>query len=399
MLDVGLVLQLRGPAVIRFASNTDLARRVRTLPPGYLDELQEIIVRRDDRGIWYDASHPAYARMRAKYRRNTRKLPPVIDRIVAVCQVCPRRETCRWTNSPQCQRERILRERKREVLAACCPVGTWGGQVDFVWGYYARPARGDELLYSVRSVMTNFIGTPRIWVVCDPADRPAWASEQIRFIDYRWAQGRRRTRVPFDYTDKLIAACRHGQIADSFCAMYDDTYFVNPVILPDITVPRAAKCWTKKALARWHPRRKHDCRRKRSMQLFADHLGHAWDFSTHMPYWYNKKQFIDITRRYRLQHKDFLRETAYFNAVLPKGEKPALIQPKHGPRVQYRTCKQPPHDMLARETGDILFLNHCNKSYTPDMQQLLGEHFPVLCAGEWLRGPSPPRSGRFQHAP
>ena len=368
--------------MIRFASHNDVARRVRTRPPGYLEELGEIIVRRNGSGIWYDTAHPAHARMRAKYRPDPRRLPPVIDRITAACQACPRRETCQWANSPQCQRERILRNRKPDVLTACCPAGTWGGQVDFVWGYYARPARGDELLYSVRSVMKHFIGRPRIWIVCDPADRPAWANDQVRFIDYRWVQGRRRTRVPFDYTDKIIAACRHGEIGGSFCAMYDDTYFLNPAILPDITIPRAAKRWTKKTLARWQPKRKHDRRRKQSMQLFANRTGHAWDFSTHMPYWYNKQRFIDVTRRYRLQHKDFLRETVYFNAVLPKREKPALLQPKGSPLIQYRTCKQPSYDLLARETANVLFLNHCNKSYTPDIQRLLGEHFPVLCAGE-----------------
>jgi len=361
--------------VIRFASNADLARRVRTRPPGYLDELEEIIVRRDEKGVWYDTGHPAYYRMRAKYRTKPRRLPPAIDRIATVCQACQQRDACQWVNSPRCRRERILRQRKPEVLAACCPAGTWGGQVDFVWGYYARPARGDELLYSVRSVMVNFIGIPRIWIVCDPADRPAWAKDRVRFIDYRWAQGRRRTRVPFDYTDKLIAACRHGQIADDFCAMYDDIYFVNPVILPDITVPRAAKRWTKQTLARWHPKRKHDHRRKRSMQLFADRQGHAWDFSTHLPYWYNKRQFIDITRRYRLQHKDFLRETVYFNALLPRGEKPVLLQRKNGPSVQYRTCKQPSYDVLACETANVLFLNHCDKSWTADIQQLLAGQF------------------------
>jgi len=373
---------------MRFASNADLARRVRTRPPGYMAELDEIIVRRNGRGIWYDASHPAYTRMRAKYRTGPRELPPAIDRIAAVCRACPQRETCQWANSLRCRRERILRERKPDVLAACCPAGTWAGPVDFVWGYYARPARGDELLYSVRSVQKNFIGISRIWIVCDPADRPAWADGQIRFIDYRWVQGRRRTRVPFDYTDKIIAACRHGEISESFCAMYDDTYFVNPVILPDITVPRAAKRWTKRALTRWHPKRKHDRRRRRSMQIFADRLGHAWDFSTHMPYWYNKQQFIDVTRRYRLQHKDFLRETVYFNAVLPKSEKPVLLQSKHGPRVQYRTCKQPPYNLLARETANVLFLNHCDKSWTPDMQRLLEERFGELTDRKFGRGSS-----------
>ena len=363
--------------MIRFASNADLARRVKTRPPGYLDELEEIIVQRDDKGIWYDTDNPAFARMRAKYHTGRRRLPPVTDRIAAACRTCPRHETCQWANWPRCRRDRILRERKPDVLAACCPAGTWGGQVDFVWGYYARPARGDELVYSVRSVLTNFIGLPRIWIVCDRADRPAWASDRVRFIDYRWAQGRRRTRVPFDYTDKLIAACRHGEVADDFCAMYDDIYFVNPVILPDITVPRAAKRWTKQALARWHPKRKHDRRRKCSMQLFADRQGHAWDFSTHLPYWYNKRQFIDITRRYRLQHKDFLRETVYFNALLPKDEKAALLQPKAGPPIQYRTCKQPPYDVLVRETRDVLFLNHCDKSWTVEMRRLLGERFPA----------------------
>ena len=369
--------------MIRFASNADLARRVKTRPPGYLDELEEIIVRRDEKGVWYDTDHPSYTRMRAKYRTGPRKLPPVIDRIATACRACSQRDTCQWANSPRCWRERILQERKLDVLAACCPAGTWGGQVDFIWGYYARPARGDELLYSVRSVMANFVGTPRIWIVCNPADRPAWANDQVRFIDYRWVQGRRRTRVPFDYTDKIVAACRHGEIADDFCAMYDDTYFLNPVILPDITVPRAAKRWTKNALARWRPKRKHDLRRKRSMQLFADRTGHAWDFSTHMPYWYNKRRFIDTTRRYRLQHKDFLRETVYFNALLRKDEKPALLQSKNSPPIQYRTCKQPPHNVLAPQTAKVLFLNHCDKSWTAEMQRLLAERFGEPRAATW----------------
>ena len=88
------------------------------------------------------------------------------------------------------------------------------------------------------------------------------------------------------------------------------------------------------------------------------------------------------SRRYRLQHKDFLRETVYFNAVLPKGETPRLLRPKGSPPIQYRTCKQPSYDVLARETANVLFLNHCDKSWTADMQRLLGEHFPTTCVGE-----------------
>ena len=120
------------------------------------------------------------------------------------------------------------------------------------------------------------------------------------------------------------------------------------------------------------------------MQLFADRTGGAWDFSTHLPYWYNKTRFIDVTRRYRLQHKDFLRETVYFNAVLPKGPKPALLQPKASPPIQYRTCKQPSYDVLARETANVLFLNHCDNSWTANMQRLLTERFGEPRAATWV---------------
>jgi len=306
-------------------------------------------------------------------------MPPVIDRIAAVCRECPQRRDCTWAQSPRCKRERILRERKPQVLASCCPAGKWGGPVDFVWGYYAPAAQGDELRYSVRSVMANFVGIPRIWIVCDPADRPMWASDKVRFIDYQWRRGNRRTRRPFDFTEKVLAACREpgiGVAGGNFCSMYDDIYFVNPVILPDFDEPRAMRKWTRAQLERWHPRRKWDRRRRKSLRVFADSIGVAWDFSTHMPYWFHKDQFLAVARKYCLRHKDFLRETIYFNHARPKGRNPALMRSPGAPRMQWRTCSKPGFAILDRETRGVLFANHCDKSWTPDMARLLASRFP-----------------------
>jgi len=312
-------------------------------------------------------------------------MPPSIQRIASVCQQCEQHARCAWANSPRCKRERILRERKPQVLASCCPAGTWGGPVDFVWGYYAPAAQGDELLYSVRSVMANFNGIPRIWIVCDPADRPTWASTQVRFIDYQWRRGNRRTRRPFDFTEKVLAACREPEVgvADGhFCSMYDDIYFVNPVILPDFAEPRAVRKWTRAQMERWHPRRKWDRRRRKSLRVFADATGTAWDFSTHMPYWFHKERFLEVARRYCLRHKDFLRETIYFNFTRPKDRDPAPREVKSGPRIQWRTCSKPSLDVLDRETRGVLLLNHCDKSWTPAMERLLASRFPEPCAAE-----------------
>jgi len=55
-------------AALRFASHRQLAQHAAARPPGYLLDLEPVIVRRDADGVWYDAALPAYAELCAKYR-------------------------------------------------------------------------------------------------------------------------------------------------------------------------------------------------------------------------------------------------------------------------------------------------------------------------------------------
>ncbi len=60
---------------LRFASHRQLAEQAAARPPGYLRELEPIIVRRDADGVWFDAARPAYAELCAKYRASQSPIP------------------------------------------------------------------------------------------------------------------------------------------------------------------------------------------------------------------------------------------------------------------------------------------------------------------------------------
>ena len=52
-----------------FATNDELEKRIKSRPPGYLEEIGPAILKRTSKGIWFHAEHPVIAAAAIKYRK------------------------------------------------------------------------------------------------------------------------------------------------------------------------------------------------------------------------------------------------------------------------------------------------------------------------------------------
>jgi len=247
--------------------------------------------------------------------------------------------------------------------------------MDFVWMYLAKEEKGRELQFSVRSVIKNYRGSAKIWIVCTKEDFPAWASRDVRHIPYVWRKDR-QSRRPWDLTEKIAAACRSHKVGECFVSMYDDLYFLRPFDLSDIDPPYLGKKWTRLEFSKWRPRGQWQRRVKKSVKAFMRTQNVAYDFSLHMPFVFNKQDFLACYKRWRLDARPYLRETTYFSEYppseirkLPKG-------------FYFRMTRRMGVRALREQVKGATIFNHTSHRYGKAVQTVLGEHFPEPCRVE-----------------
>jgi len=102
----------------------------------------------------------------------------------------------------------------------------------FVWFYWSAGASGDELRWSIGSVVSFYQGEAVPIVL---GDRPGWY-DGIH-IDCRRIEPILFRRY-YDTLNKLRLACEHYAVPDEFIWMMDDSYWVRPFDYSDAVRPR-----------------------------------------------------------------------------------------------------------------------------------------------------------------
>ena len=120
-------------------------------------------------------------------------------------------------------------------------------RISLVWPYITGPGNGSELRFSIRSAQRNFVGNVDIWVV---GERPDWY--EGNFLPIRQVKTPEHT-PRFDRAEKLLRILDEPAISEEFVWMMDDIYFVNPITLEQLSVPRSNGCVTKEWLSKWIP--------------------------------------------------------------------------------------------------------------------------------------------------
>lgn len=138
-----------------------------------------------------------------------------------------------------------------------------------------------ELLHCLRSIERFWQGDDPVYLLAK--SKPAWASKHLHFI-----------HTP-RYKEALEAACT---VADEFVWWNDDIYLLKPTSWEDL-LPVRAGAKGRDISGRWPKmlENKNGWQRKRGkvVQQLVEECGlkEVRDFSTHLPYPYNARQFVE----------------------------------------------------------------------------------------------------------
>lgn len=143
----------------------------------------------------------------------------------------------------------------------------------FVWTYWGDGAVGDEIRYSIRSVLKHHPGA-RVIVV---GDKPDWYTGE-HFDKPRIS---RRPHQAFkDCYSKIIHA---AELLTQFVWMMDDVYWIKPFPMRDAIAPKYVRHVSQQRYQDWAPSTKWARTRADAYQWLLDNDRPTYDFAAHLP--------------------------------------------------------------------------------------------------------------------
>lgn len=194
-------------------------------------------------------------------------------------------------------------------------------RIAFVWPFWQAPAKYDELRWSIRSVYQNFVepGAEILTVVV--GDQPtirrhenSWYAGPVLNVP-RTIKGGGSAGVE-DQCGKFMTALNDDDMPDTIVWMMDDVYLIKPVTLSDLRVPRRMGSFSAEKLANWNPRNWWQMAKKKTAQRLLDDGYNSYDFATHLPHVVNRRECLELLRKYDLPKSRLLWEMIYENVNL-----------------------------------------------------------------------------------
>lgn len=174
----------------------------------------------------------------------------------------------------------------------------------FVWTYWAAGAVGDELRYSIRSVLQQH---PRARVIV-VGDRPQWyIGEHIPCPRI----GKREFQSFRDCYHKLQTA---AQQLPQFIWMMDDIYWLRPFSIAEAAQPKFIREVTPERLRGWTPKNAWQKTRARAYEWLIEHGHPLRDFAAHLPQPIVAESFLAMEADLRLSQHYRNWECVYYNA-------------------------------------------------------------------------------------
>lgn len=221
----------------------------------------------------------------------------------------------------------------------------------FVWTYWGDGAVGDEIRYSIRSVLKHQPGA-RIVIV---GDRPGW------YIGEHFAKPRisRRPHQAFkDCYSKILHAA--GRLK-RFVWMMDDVYWIKPFSMRDAITPKYVRHVSQHRFNNWTPPNKWARTRADAYQWLLENNRPTYDFAAHLPQPIVSANLNKLEQELKLFENYRNWECLYFNSFH------AADAQDWGRRFLRVTTKretiQTPHAIL----------NHTHRNYTGAVEAFLSD--------------------------
>jgi hypothetical protein len=188
----------------------------------------------------------------------------------------------------------VIRRRDEDAVAS------W----PFLFTYYAAGAIGDELKYSIRSVLHHQPGA-RIIVI---GDKPDWYAGE--FIPKP-----RIAKTDFhafrDCFSKLLYAAEQ---LPRFIWHMDDIYWIKPFTMDEATVPKYVRHVSQARFKSWNPHNTWGKTRAHAYRWLLDHNRPTYDFAAHLPQPIESEKLLATEREVQMMTSRYRNwECVYFN--------------------------------------------------------------------------------------
>ena len=174
----------------------------------------------------------------------------------------------------------------------------------FVWTYYGAEAVGDELKFSIRSVLHHW-PEARVIVV---GDKPDWFTGEM--ID-KPRIGRTDHQAFKDCFSKVL---HMTGLLPQFTWMMDDIYFLGRLPMTDVVAPKYVRHVTQQRFQKWNPSNKWGRTRQRAYQWLLDRNRPTYDFASHLPQPIQSASFKEVSREAQFMDDYKNWECCYLNS-------------------------------------------------------------------------------------
>lgn len=229
-------------------------------------------------------------------------------------------------------------------------VGEW----PFVWTNYMAGAVGDELKYSIRSVLHHW---PKARVVI-VGDKPDWYTGEMVDLD-------RIPKTDFHaFKDCYTKVLHMTTLLPQFIWMMDDIYFLKRVPMMDVVAPKYVRHVSQQKFNRWKPKNKWGRTRQLAYRWLLDRNRPTYDFASHLPQPIQSASFKEMNQEARILQEYKNWECVYFNSY-------RSADAQDWGRRFTRVTK--PRESLVT---DKAVLNHTHASWNGGVQKHLADMFP-----------------------
>lgn len=244
----------------------------------------------------------------------------------------------------------------------------------FVYPYIKDFAQGEELKHSIRSICKNYVGDFKIFIVGDSEE---WMSDEINLIKIE----RVSDNPPLDIANKLKAVIGDERIDDNFVWMNDDIYLTNQVYIHDLQLFKSVgklEETVNPSLGTIYQRNKLETLR----YLKSNNLS-SYDYSTHLPQYYNKKLMLELLNSLELHKKSMLISSLYFNIFF--GDQIPFVLNHRIDNIKIGVYRaNPDYEYLESCLKTKKFFNHSQTGFTKRVELLVKSLFKESCKFEKL---------------
>lgn len=240
--------------------------------------------------------------------------------------------------------------------------------VHIVIPHVAEFAQWEELKFALRSIHKNYKGNTKVWIV---GDKPKWLSNKVGFIKVPCTGKSPR----LDVIVKIKAVLDHPDIPEEFFWSNDDIYFINKVTYFDMAVPKVIGNLQSKV------------KRITGKSVYTDDIKATFNtllsegkpylnYSTHLPYRYEKSKFAEMIEQYDLENVRLLPENLYFNTY-HADELPYHLSLDPSNNIMF--CIQRPNPNWKAVEAALLtkkWMNNSESGMSEKLQKLLNRLFP-----------------------